>query len=196
MIQTINASGNVTRSFSLGPYAGWRPAAISDGPDGLTRILWNNQDGRVGLSLASSDGLLTTARYGPDAGWTNLDLAVGGDGLTRILRANEDGRVAIWIVSKTGEITTNGPVYSSPGGMAPRRLATALDGSSRILFTSDQGGAALWSLASDGVYQQSFTFKGTPPPEGTTVWNVILQVTANTGPDSCFYTDVRASEER
>jgi len=122
----------------------------------------------VGLSLASSDGLLTTARYGPDAGWTALDLAVGGDGLTRIPRASEDGRVAICVVSKTGEITTNGPVYSSPEGMAPRRIAATPDGASRILFTSDQGGAALWSLASDCVYQQSFTFNGTPPPEGTT----------------------------
>ena len=188
VIQTIDAAGNVTRSFSLGPYAGWRATAISDGPDGLTRILWNNQDGRVGLSLASSDGLLTTARYGPDAGWTALDLAVGGDGLTRILRANADGRVTLWIVNAAGEITVNGPVYAAPGGMAAHRLTAATDGSSRILFTSDQGGAAFWSLASDGVYQQSFAFKGTPPPEGTTTWDFVLQVTAVAGPDFCIWT--------
>ncbi len=153
VLQTIEASGVVTRSLSVGPYSGWRATAIADGPDGLTRVLWNNDDGRSGLSLVSSDGTLTTARYESAAGWTTLDVAVGSDGLTRILRAHEDGRFALRVADAAGKITTDGAVYPAPEGMTARHIAAGPDGSSRVLFTNPRGDAALGLLSAAGAYQ-------------------------------------------
>ncbi len=155
LLQTINAFGDIASSLSFGPYTGWSATAIADGPDGLTRLLWNNIDERAGLSLISSDGILTTARYGPVAGWMALDVAVGGDGLTRILRAHADGRMSLWITDDAGEIATYGPIYSAPAGTSARRVSTAEDGSARVLFTDFEGRAVLWFLSPDGVFQTS-----------------------------------------
>ena len=86
---TIDGSGAVARSVTIGPYPGWTPVAIDDGPDGLTRLLWNSRDGRVGLSQVSADGILRTVRCSSEAGWTAIDVAVGGDGRARIPRVTK-----------------------------------------------------------------------------------------------------------
>ena len=61
----------------LGPFPGWTAAAIADGEDGLSRVLWNHFDGVVALSLIGPDGLLASYPFGPVAGWTAADIAVG-----------------------------------------------------------------------------------------------------------------------
>ncbi|HEY6928927.1 MAG TPA: hypothetical protein VJA66_04545, partial [Thermoanaerobaculia bacterium] len=187
VVQAVDASGAVARTLPFGPYPGWLATAISDGPDGLTRILWNNADGRVGLSKLSTDGSLATTRYAAEEGWTALDVAVGGDGLTRILRAKGDGSVNLWIVGAADELVTSAN-FTTPGGMAPRRLAAGANGSSQILFTGGGGQAALWAMTPEGAYQQSSNFKATPPSEGTSSWDVVLEVTANSGSGFCINT--------
>ena len=72
--------------------------------------------------------------------------------------------------------------------MAPRRLAAGADGSSQILFTGAGGQAALWAMTSEGAYRRSFNFEATPPSEGTSSWDVVLNVTANDGSPFCIYT--------
>jgi len=168
VLQTIDASGGIARSLSFGPYDGWSATSIADGPDGLTRVLWNNSDGRAGLSLVSSDGILTTARYVPVAGWTALDVAVGGDGLTRILRAHDDGRITVWIVNVAGEVTQHGEVYPAPVGFVPGRIATAPDGSSRLLFTGSDGSGILWRMSADAIFEEAISLLPVlePPPVG------------------------------
>jgi hypothetical protein len=128
-----------------------------------------------------------TARYDAEAGWIALDVAVGGDGQTRILRANGDGSVGLWIAGAAGELVSSAS-FTAPGGMTPRRLAAATDGSSQILFTGVSGQAALWAMTSQGAYRQSFQFKATPPSEGTSSWDVVLEVAANDGSQFCIYT--------
>ena len=193
-LQTIGPSGNVTRSLSLGPFTGWRATAISDGPDGLTRILWNNLDGRAGISAVSSEGTVNTVRYGPISGWRAVDVAVGGDGLTRILWASDDNRVSLGILNVSGELLKYGQINSAPAGAKPARLDSGADGSSRVLFNQDDGGAIVWVMSAGGDYLRSFTFEPSsssdPPslPDGTSAWDVVLQVTSVSGPEFCIYT--------
>jgi photosystem II stability/assembly factor-like uncharacterized protein len=153
VLQTIDASGNVTKTLSLGPYAGWRATAISDGLDGLTRILWNKDDGTAGISVVSSDGGLTTSRFGPAAGWQASDLAVGGDGLTRLLWSSLDGRVVLGILDATGKLIQYGDIKRSPAGQFPSRIASGLDGLSRILFSGSDGSSRLWLMTPAGALQ-------------------------------------------
>ena len=193
-LQTIGLSGTVTNSLSLGPFAGWRASAISDGPDGLTRILWNHLDGRAGISAVSSAGIVNTVRYGPITGWRAVDVAVGGDGLTRILWASDDNRVSLGILNVSGELLKYGQINSAPAGAKPARLDSGADGSSRVLFNQDDGGAIVWVMSAGGDYLRSFTFEPSsssePPslPDGTSVWDVVLQVTSVSGPDFCIHT--------
>jgi hypothetical protein len=72
--------------------------------------------------------------------------------------------------------------------MAPRRLAAGYDGSSQILFTGGGGQAALWAMTPEGAYRRSFNFMTTPPSEGTSSWDVVLEVTANSGSGFCINT--------
>jgi hypothetical protein len=155
-IQAIDGSEAVTKTFAWGPYPGWHATAISDGPDGLTRILWNKSDGTAGVSVVSPDGSFATTRYGPAAGWTALDIAVGGDGVTRVLWANENGRFVLAILDAAGQLVKYGPIYNASDA-APLRLACGPGGSSRILFTGTDGRCFFWILNSDGVFSSEVT---------------------------------------
>jgi hypothetical protein len=194
VLQTIGPSGNVTKSLSFGPFAGWRASAISDGPDGLTRILWNHLDGRAGLSAVSSGGIVNTMRYGPIPGSRALDVAVGGDGLTRILWASDDNHLWLAILNATGELLGYGQFKSTPQGTKPSRLDSGADGSSRVLFNEDNGEAIVWVMSAGGDYLRSFTSE--PPsssgplslPDGKSVWDVVLKVASVSGPEFCIYT--------
>ena len=170
-IQTIDASGSVTKTLSLGPYAGWQATAISDGPDGLTRILWNNVNGTAGISVVSSEGSLATTRYGPAAGWTALDVAVGGDGLTRVLWSSLDGRITLGILEASGKLFRYGEILNSPAGLAPIRVASGPDGSSRILLTGDGGASRLWIMTAAGERQREIVVSSGPQLDISGVWS-------------------------
>ncbi len=162
VLWTVDAQGGKAGAVSLGSYPGWTAAAISDGADGLTRLLWTDTDGRFGLSLVSSAGILETARYREDG--TAVDVAAGGDGLTRILRVSSDGHVGLWIVDGSGTLVAIGPTYPAPPGFAARHLSAGQDGSTRILLRSSAR-AEIWLLSPDGVLQGSIDLAA-PPPAG------------------------------
>jgi hypothetical protein len=161
-LETVDAQGIGAGRVSLGSYPGWTAAAISDGNEGLTRVLWTNTDGRFGLSLASSSGILQTSRYRQDG--VAVDVAAGGDGRTRILHVSSDGRVGLWIVDGSGALVTIGPTYPPPSGFAPRRLSAGQDGSARVLFTDPTRASVIWLLSPDGVLQGSIDLARPTPP--------------------------------
>jgi hypothetical protein len=164
LLQTINASGEIGRSLSFGPYTGWSAVAIADGPDGLTRLLWNHSDGRAGLSLVSSEGIITTARYESVAGSTAIDVAVGADGQSRILWTHDDGRMTLWRVDSAGNPTALGPIYTPPPGLTASRITTGHDSLTRVLWTGMNGTLVLWIMSADNVFRQSFTLAPILPP--------------------------------
>jgi hypothetical protein len=170
VLQTIDAKGILTKTLSFGPYAGWQATAISDGPDGLTRILWNKDDGTAGISVVSSNGGLTTVRYGPAAGWTALDVGLGGDGRTRVLWSSVDGRVVLGILDAASELLQYGEIKDSQAGLSPIRVASGPDGSSRILFTDGDGGSRLWIMGSDGTFQREIFLASGPQLDVSGDW--------------------------
>ena len=79
-------AGTYTQT-TYGPYSGWTPKAVADGPDGRQRILWVGTNGSVSLwSLDNAGGIatMTHAEFGPYAGWSASALSVtpGGGGVT------------------------------------------------------------------------------------------------------------------
>src|SRR5262249_15324536 len=54
---TVDSSGGKVLGPEYGPYAGWSPSAASAGADGVTRILWNNDDGSAALWLTLAGGV-------------------------------------------------------------------------------------------------------------------------------------------
>lgn len=142
---------------AYGPYSGWTAAAIADGQDGLTRVLWNRADGSAALALFGAEGLVASHPFGPVAGWRAVDIAVGADGQTRILWTHRDGRMALWRVDGDGSPTALGPIYPPPPGFEASRIAAGSDGLTRVLWSDADGNAILWTMSADNVFQGTFS---------------------------------------
>ena len=142
--------------ISVGPSDYWnRNVFIAGGPGDRTRILWNNTDGRGGVSFADSGGSLETSRYAAEDGWSFVDLAVAGDNHTRLLRSHEDGRIAVWRINERGTPESLGTIYAAPAGLRAARLSAGPDGLTRVLWRSSDGLAVVWLMSGDGEYQSS-----------------------------------------
>ena len=75
-----------------GPYPGWTPQAIAQGPDGTVRLLWTHDGGLASLwNLADANPAATCHVYGPFAGWTAKALTVGPDNAPHLLWGYTDG---------------------------------------------------------------------------------------------------------
>jgi hypothetical protein len=144
-IDTLDAEGLVTSGRPYGPYAGWTPRAAAAGLDGLTRVLWNNDDGSAALWLAGPGGNQASFRLGPVGGATATDVAAAAPGLTHLLWKYGDGRIAVWSVDNSGDVST-GPDYGPFQGWTARAIADGPDGLSRILWTKSDDSAGLWFL--------------------------------------------------
>jgi len=73
--------GGTYTQTTYGPYSGWTPKAVADGPDGRQRVLWVSASGSVSLwSLDNTTGQFTHAEFGPYAGWSASALSVSGGG--------------------------------------------------------------------------------------------------------------------
>ncbi len=69
-------TGNYSQ-FTYGPYPNWSAKAVADGPDGKTRVLWDNTNGSMSLwSLDNTTGLFAQHSFGPYPGWTANSLSV------------------------------------------------------------------------------------------------------------------------
>ena len=55
VLGSVDSAGKTARQQAYGPYPGWSPIAFSGGLDGLTRVLWKNEDGRSDVWLAGPD---------------------------------------------------------------------------------------------------------------------------------------------
>ena len=76
--------GGVFTVTGYGPYAEgtaatpWSASAVSVGPDGLCRLLWNNTDGRAALwNVNAAGGFTVTGGYGPFPGLSAVGITAG-----------------------------------------------------------------------------------------------------------------------
>ena len=153
---TVNAARAYTYK-NYGPFPGWHARAIADGPDGSTRVLWNNVSGALSLwRLNSASGVFAQQTYGPYQGWTATALSVGPDNITHVLWTNPNGMLALWSV-ETDFSTTRFEYGPFPGWTAQAVSTTTVDAltsgsvttpqnTTHILFTRTDGTLSLWNL--------------------------------------------------
>jgi hypothetical protein len=150
VIRTIDRSGNSFIGTPYGPYIGWQSRAVADGSDGLTRVLWTNDDGSAALWLLGPEGNHASYRLSPAAGWTAVDVAASTPGTTHILWTDADGRIALWSVANAGAIST-GPAYGPYPGWTAAAIADGQDGLTRVLWNRADGSAALALFGAAGL---------------------------------------------
>ena len=159
---------NPDQSYGLvgayGPYADggglWSAKSLATGPNGVSRIVWGNPDGRATLWYVNPDASYgVTGAYGPyaDAGglWTAGAVSVGPDDAAHILWNNPDGRATLWFVNPDasyGLVGAYGPYADSGGTWSASALATGADGVSRILWGNPDGRTTLWYVNPDASY--------------------------------------------
>ena len=166
----VNPDASFSPGPSYGPYtdAGgtWQAAALATGPDGVSRILWRNPDGRATLWHVYADGSTdTSAPYGryTDIGgtWQATAVSVGPDNVAHILWHNPDGRATLWQVNADGSFRisqTYGP-YTDAGGLWQAvALAAGPDIVSRLLWRNPDGRATLWQVNADGSFHISVPY--------------------------------------
>jgi hypothetical protein len=129
-----------------GPYSGWTPKAVAQGPNGSTRLLWTNSDGRAALwNLADAHPNVTCLEYGPYPGWTAMALAVGPDNAAHLLWDNADGRVSLWNTADVDPAATNRVAGPYPGWHGTA-LSIGPDNHVRLLWNNQDGRTSVWNL--------------------------------------------------
>ena len=156
----VDSSFNATVS-GFGPYNDngqglWSATALATGPDNVSRIAWNNPDGRVALwTVDAAFNSAITAGYGPYTDgaaankWSAAGVSVGPDNLMHLLWSNTDGKAAFWNVAGDGTTTVTGyGPYTDTGGSlwTASGLATGPDGVSHLLWDNTDYRAALWAV--------------------------------------------------
>lgn len=148
LLPSLDRLGTVSRNGPYGPYEGWTAQAMAAGADGLTRLLWNNEDGSAALWLLAAGRNQASYRLDPMPGWTAIDVAAGVAGSTDILRIREDGALAIFRVDNSGQVAA-GPTYGPYEGWSATAIAGGPDGLTRVLWNNVDGSAAI-SLMQSG----------------------------------------------
>ena len=171
---------NVAPDFTFtlagyGPYTDgtpqnlWSAAALATGPDNVSRIAWNNTDGRVMLWDVAPDFSFTLAGYGPYTDgaaqnkWSATAVSVGPDNVTHLLWSNTDRRAMLWNVDSSFGFTLAGYgpyTDNAPGNLwSAAALATGPDGLNHLLWANTDYRAMLWGV--DSVF--NFTVAGYGP---------------------------------
>jgi len=172
-----------------GPQDHWRATALATGPDGLTRIVWNNTDHRVMLWNVDSAFHFTYAGYGPyvdnapDALWSAVGVSVGPDNVTHLLWSNTDRRAMFWNVDSAYGFTVAGGygpyIDNAPGDLwSAVGLATGPDYLHHLLWANTDNRAMLWGLDDAG----SFSVTGYGPYTDDAPGNLWSAIAISTGP--------------
>ena len=161
-----------------GPYSGWTPKAVAQGPNGSTRLLWTNTDGRAALwNLADTHPEATCLVYGPYPGWTATALTVGPDNAAHLLWDNADGRVSLWNAADADPAATNRVAGPYPGWHGTA-LSIGPDNHVRLLWNNQDGRNSVWNLGD--ANPAATCFIGGPYP-GWTARSLAV------GPDNAAY---------
>ncbi len=165
MLWNVDSNFNFTLA-GYGPYTDtsvssdpgnlWSATALATGPDNVSRIAWNNVDGRVMLWDVDQSFNFTLAGYGPYTDgapsnkWSAVGVSVGPDNLTHLLWSNTDRRAMFWNVDSSFNFTLAGYGPYTDNGTnnlwSASALATGPDGLSHILWGNTDYRAMLWGV--------------------------------------------------
>jgi hypothetical protein len=156
LIWQLDGSGDWT-SAPAGGFAAYPRLAISDGSDGLSRILQVDRlgSGPVDLWIVGPAGSYWVGFFALP-GWTAVDLSVGPDNQTHLLWTSLDGEVRIDATDSYGSPTV-GPaaVYGPYAGWSARAIADGPDGATWILWRHLDGRAGV-ARYRDGLFEAAF----------------------------------------
>ena len=159
---------NVDSAFNFtnvlyGPYTDgpantpWNATSLATGPDNVSRVVWNNSNGRVMLWNVNASGyLVASPTYGPyqdgapNTPWSATAVSVGPDNVTHILWNNPDHRVILWNVDSAFSFTYH--LYGPTAGMPAVATGVGSDNKSRVLWSGSDGTAQVWTINADGTY--------------------------------------------
>jgi len=150
---TADGSGEKALGSPYGPYADWTPAAGERGGDGLTHILWSNEDGSAAIWLTRPEGVQAAFFLPAQPGWKARDVAAGPDGSTRILWT-ANASASLWTVDASG-VRTSDYGYGPYPGWSATAIAGGPDGRTRILWNNADGRAGLSFVDSRGLLETS-----------------------------------------
>jgi photosystem II stability/assembly factor-like uncharacterized protein len=159
-LESVDFAGAVSREGPYGPYDRWTASHLAAGSDGLTRILWNNEDGSAALWLYGARGNQASYRLEPPLGRA-IDVTSATSGVSHVLWTDDDGRIAISAVDDSGRMSTSsilGP-YRDWTAVA---AADGADGLTRVLWNKADGSTALSFFGPAGL-AVSYRF---PPASG------------------------------
>ena len=142
-VSTITDAGSQASTPFEGPFGNWAATAISDGADGLSRVLWQNGDGQVGLEVVGPSGSEAAIRFFPRGGWTAIDLSVGPDGVSHLLWVSAEHQVRVDAVDGSGALTL-GHTLGPYGGWSAQAIADGPDGSTWVLWRHVDGRAGIF----------------------------------------------------
>ncbi len=159
-VQQLDGSGNWTNTPSEAAIAGWNATAISDGSDGLSRVLWQSGEGRIALEIVGSAGRQASFSFPAAWPWTALDLSVGADNQTHLLWTSAKGEVRITSTDSSWT-TTVGPTYGPYDGWSACAIADGPDGASWVLWRHSDGRTGV-ARYRDGVFERAFRWSANP----------------------------------
>jgi hypothetical protein len=151
VFRIVDGAGHSASAGPFGPYHDWSPTAVADGPDALTRVLWNNADGSAALWLYGAQDNQASYRLGPVSGWTAVDVASGVTGKSHILWIHENGGVGFWAIDNSGRVSYGPKLPADPGWTAVA-IADGADGVTRLLWNKVDGSAGLSLVGASGVF--------------------------------------------
>ncbi|MGO8674134.1 MAG: choice-of-anchor tandem repeat GloVer-containing protein, partial [Capsulimonadaceae bacterium] len=155
---TYNPSTGAFTTNTYGPYPGWSPRAIADGPDGQTRVLWVTSSGTIAIwTVNDTTGTYTQNTFGPYPGWSATALSVGTNDVTHVLcTSNGGGSASVWNYTGTSTYTQN--TFGTYAGWTASAIADGPDGMTRVMWVSSAGAVSFWNLNSATGAFTAFTF--------------------------------------
>ena len=159
-VRTLPAAGEPIQTPQEGPFGAWTATAISDGPDGRSRVLWINGDGRAGLGIVGSAGSEAAFQFPATPVWSATDVAAARDGSASVLWTRASGAMYLATVDTSG-VTTLGPKYGPYAGWSAIAIAEGLDGSTWVLWRSTDGRVSV-ARHRARVLEAAFRFDANP----------------------------------
>jgi photosystem II stability/assembly factor-like uncharacterized protein len=158
-VQTLDDSGQESSTPGEGPPGSWLAAAIADGADGLSRVLWVNGDGRAALETVGAAGSQAVFRFAGPPHYSATDISMA-DATAHILWTDVNGAMFIAGVDPSGNVTL-GPAYGPYGDWTAIALADSPDGSTWVLWRATDGRSSV-SIHRDLAMDEVFRFPASP----------------------------------
>lgn len=149
---TLSLTDSPINKVSYGPYDGWTLLNDSVGPDHVTRLLWEDWQGRASVWTTDSTGAyVTDTKVGPIAGMTATGFVVGGDNEPRVLWTGASG-AAVSTLQTNGKFNTD--YYPQVSNYSPIELTTDSANHTHILWAGHAGQVVLQRISSAGVVSE------------------------------------------